>query len=158
MPTPTTIADVAEAVKARLNAAEPGTFSLPFTASRVYEPEGDLAKGDFTALTVNVAPQPNGRKLASRAEAQRTVRVVVVVKQKLGEGVDAHVESGNTWIDARLLLSQQIVEYLSIAHEAAGAQWLSTAQDATYSHEQIKANSLFFSGATLEYLLVTADP
>jgi hypothetical protein len=155
MPTPTTIADVAEAVKDRLNDAPDGTFSLDFTASRVYEPEGDLSAGGFDKLTVAVAPQPNGRKLASRGEASRTIRVVVVIKQKLESGVDPTSPAANEWIDARLLLSQQIVEYLSIAHAAAGAQWMATLQDATYSHEMLKTPGIFFSGATLDYMLVS---
>jgi hypothetical protein len=135
-----TIADIAQAVADKLNAATAGTFVSAFTAERIPIVSMDLAKGEIDDIRVFVAPKPESRDVATRASVEREIRVDVAVYQRLPEGVVPTAAAANATVDPLLQLVQQFAEYpksLSGGFACAGAGYIRTEQDAAFDRDEM---------------------
>ena len=136
-----TVSDIAEAVKNELNA---GTFSMPLTAERHYQPQFDLA--EMKGLHVSVVP--GGVTLASlgRGRSQSDVKIDVAVQKKLKKADAAE-------IDPLMALVEEIVEFfkarrLSAVPEAA---WVKTENAPIVAQEHMAEMRQFTSVVTLTF-------
>jgi len=138
--------DIADAVAAELNAAEPGTFGEDFTAQRRVLPKFELA--DLANLKVSVVPKGIEIENASREDRRCDISVDIGVQQKVGKDVDAEVE--------RLCeLVEQIADYLAsrglLASGMSGVAFLSIANEPVYSTEHLADDLVFTSVLTVTY-------
>jgi hypothetical protein len=138
--------DIADAVAAELNAAEPGTFSEDLTAQRRVLPKFELA--DLADLKVSVVPKGIEIENASREDRRCDISVDIGVQQKVGKDVDAEVE--------RLCeLVEQIADYLAArglsAAGMSGVAFVSLANEPVYSTEHLADDLAFTSVLTVTY-------
>jgi hypothetical protein len=104
-------AAVAEAIKARLNAAPGATFVQAFTAQRKYLPASDLE--DLDGLTVTVVATRDDPSQLDRLKLQHEVEVQIGVQKRLSPDIDPESEAGNDELDAHVEVVEQIADYLS---------------------------------------------
>ena len=138
--------DIADAVAAELNAAEPGTFSEDVDAQRRVLPKFELA--DLKDLKVSVVPKGIEIENATRDARRCDISVDIGIQQKVGKDVDAEVE--------RLCeLVEQIADYLAArglsASGMSGVALVSIANDPVYSTEHLADDLVFTSVLTVTY-------
>jgi len=119
------IADIADAVVTELNA---GSFSVPFTAERLYRPDFELA--DMKDLHVSVVPHGLEMSTAGRALSQHDVQIDLAVQKKL----DA---ADNAEIDALMGLVEELAEFLRTKRQFGDAVWVRTENSPVYSQEHL---------------------
>ena len=119
------IADIADAVVTELNA---GSFSVPFTAERLYRPDFELA--DMKDLRVSVVPHGLEMSAAGRALSQHDVQIDLAVQKKL----DA---ADNAEIDALMGLVEELAEFLRTKRQFGDAVWVRTENSPVYSQEHL---------------------
>ena len=119
------IADIADAVVAELNA---GSFSVPFTAERLYRPDFELP--DMKDLHVSVVPHGLEMSTAGRALSQHDVQIDLAVQKKL----DA---ADNAEIDALMGLVEELAEFLRTKRQFGDAVWVRTENSPVYSQEHL---------------------
>jgi len=135
------VADVAEAVKAELNAHE---FSAEFEAVRAYVPLFDLA--EMKDLHVTIVPKGLTVEGGSRKASQHDVQVDVAIQKKL-ESED------NVEIDALMALVEEISDFLKFKRLEGfpGAAWLKVENAPVYSQEHLSEMRQFTSVLMLTY-------
>lgn len=119
------IADIADAVVTELNA---GSFSVPFTAERLYRPDFELS--DMKNLHVSVVPHGLEMATAGRALSQHDVQIDLAVQKKL----DA---ADNAEIDALMGLVEELAEFLRTKRQFGEAVWVRTENSPVYSQEHL---------------------
>lgn len=119
------IADIADAVVTELNA---GSFSVPFTAERLYRPDFELP--DMKDLRVSVVPHGLEMSTAGRALSQHDVQIDLAVQKKL----DA---ADNAEIDALMGLVEELAEFLRTKRQFGDAVWVRTENSPVYSQEHL---------------------
>ena len=119
------IADIADAVVAELNA---GSFSVPFTAERLYRPDFELP--EMKDLHVSVVPRGLEMSTAGRALSQHDVQIDLAVQKKL----DA---ADNAEIDALMGLVEELAEFLGTKRQFGDAVWVRTENAPVYSQEHL---------------------
>jgi len=138
--------DIADAVAAELNAAEPGTFSEEFDAQRRVLPKFELS--DLKDLKVSVVPKGVEIENATRDARRCDISVDIGVQQKVGKDVDTEV--------TRLCgLVEQIADYLAArglsAAGMSGVALVSFVNDPVYSTEHLADDLVFTSVLTVTY-------
>ena len=138
--------DIADAVAAELNAAEPGTFSEEFDAQRRVLPKFELS--DLKDLKVSVVPKGVEIENATRDARRCDISVDIGVQQKGGKDVDTEV--------TRLCgLVEQIADYLAArglsAAGMSGVALVSFVNDPVYSTEHLADDLVFTSVLTVTY-------
>jgi len=138
--------DIADAVAAELNAAEPDTFGEEFTAQRRVLPKFELA--DLKDLKVSVVPKGVEIENATRDARRCDISVDIGIQQKVGKDVDAEVE--------RLCeLVEQIADYLAArglsAAGMSGVAFVSITNEPVYSTEHLADDLVFTSVLTVTY-------
>lgn len=136
--------DIADAVAAELNAAEPGTFGQAFMAHRRVLPAFELP--DLADLKVTVVPKAVLTSGASRSLAQLDVSVDIGIQKKLGSDIDTQVADLGTLVD-------QIADYLRRRPLAAAryAAWSGTRNEPVYAPEHLVEHRVFTSVLTVTY-------
>jgi len=119
------IADIADAVVAELNA---GSFSVPFTAERLYRPDFELP--EMKDLHVSVVPHGLEMTTAGRGLSQHDVQIDLAVQKKL----DA---ADNAEIDALMGLVEELAEFLRTKRQFGDAAWVRTENSPVYSQEHL---------------------
>ena len=144
------VIDIAEAVKAELNAPDGPTYGDPpagLAAERHYRPRFELA--DMGVLHVTVVPKGLELTTAGRGIAQDDVQIDVAVQKKLATTDMAE-------IDALMALVEQIADFLRQRRLAGapGAAWVRTENVPVYSAEHLGELRQFTSVLTLTYRLM----
>jgi len=136
--------DIADAVAAELNAADPSTFSQDLTAERKVLPSFDLP--DLAELKVCVVPKAVTITGATRAACQYEIAVDIGIQKKLGRDLDTEVASLGT-------LADEIADYLRRRPLAAApyAAWASIANEPVYAPEHLAEQRVFTSVLTVTY-------
>ena len=139
--------DVADAVAAELNAADPGTFSQAFTAERKVLPAFDLA--DLAELKVCLVPKSVTITGSTRTASQYEIAVDVGIQKKLGKDLDGEVASLGTLVD-------EIADYLTRRPLSAApfAAWVAMANEPVYAPEHLAEQRVFTSVLTVTYRAV----
>lgn len=144
-----TIATIADAVVARLNA---GSFSQSFTAERHYQPVFDLA--DLETLRVSVVPRSLVIVGASRRQSQYDAQIDVGVQKRLSPAPgNPGADDDRTQIDALLDLAEEITDYLRFERlpEAPEAVWVGVAQEPVVAAEHLEQHRQLTTVLTLTY-------
>lgn len=130
------ILEVADAVVGELNAQ---TFTLPFTATRVYIPEEDLTQYD--QLAVNVIAE----NAAESTIAIKKFKINVLVQQKI-DPLDL------AQVDPLVNLVDEIATFLQGLRPsgAPGSALVLSNPDPLYDHDQLNENRLFKSIVVLD--------
>ena len=138
------ITDVADAVVAELNA---GSFSLPFTAERLYLPVFELA--DMQALHVTVVPKSVATDAAARTQNQQDYAIDVAVQQKLSS-------TANALIDELVTLVEELADHFRFRRleNYPDAIWLKTEQKPVYAPEHLEQLRQFTSLFTLMFRVI----
>ena len=140
----------ADAVKAELNAAPAGTFSIPFVATRRVFPEFDLS--ELKNLNVTVVPKSVEIATQTRSMCYRDVTVDIGIQKKLDKspGLDEDVSVLGVVVD-------EITDYLRqrTLSEAPYAVWVNVKNDPVYSLEHLSENRVFTSVLTVMYRMMT---
>ena len=136
------IADIADAVVTELNA---GSFSVPFTAERLYRPDFELS--DMKDLHVSVVPHGLEMSTAGRVLSQHDVQIDVAVQKKL----DA---ADNAEIDALMGLVEELAEFLRTKRQFGDAVWVRTENSPVYSQEHLGELRQFTSVLTATFRVV----
>jgi hypothetical protein len=136
--------DIADAVAAELNAAEPGTFGQAFTAQRQVLPAFELP--DLANLKVTVVPKAVLTSGASRSLTQLDVSVDIGIQKKLGSDMDTEVAALGTLVD-------QIGDYLRRRPLAAAryAAWAGSNNEPVYAPDHLAEHRVFTSVLTVTY-------
>ena len=144
-----TIIDIAEAVAAELNAAEPGTFSQDFTARRKVIPAYKLE--ELNGLKVSVVPRGVEITSSTRAGSQYDFALDIGIQKRIGRDVDTDVQ-------ALIVLVDEIADFLQRRPLAAApfVKWLRCFNDPIYVPEHLTEQRTFTSVLTLTYRAVTA--
>jgi len=119
------ITDIADAVVTELNAE---TFSMEFTAARLYRPDFELP--EMKDLHVTVVPHGLEMTTAGRALSQHDVQIDVAVQKKL----DA---ADNSEIDSLMGLVEELAEFFRTKRQFGDAFWLRTENSPIYSQEHL---------------------
>ncbi len=141
------VTDIADAVAAEINAADPGTFGQAFTAQRKVVPAYEVA--ELTDLKVTVVPKALEISGSTRSASQYDITVDIGIQKKLppgSEASDEQVETLGTLVD-------QIAEYLRRRSLGAApfAAWVSIVNDPIYAPEHLLEKRVFTSVLTLTY-------
>ncbi len=138
------VIDIADAVAAELNAADPATFSQALTAERKVLPVQELV--DLAELKVTVVPKGVEISGSTRSVCQYDVSVDIGVQKKLGKDLDAEVAALSTLVD-------DIADYLRKRQltAAAHAAWIRTVNEPVYVPEHLASQRVFTSVLTLTY-------
>ena len=135
------IADIAEAVKAGLNAHD---FSMEFEAARDYLPVFDLQE----MQTLHVTVVPAGMTIAKldRSRTQSDVQVDIGIQKKLST-------ADNAEIDALMALVEEVVDFLRFRKLEAfpEALWVSTENNPIFVREHLSEMRQFTSVLSLTY-------
>lgn len=136
--------DIADAVAAELNAAEAGTFSESFTATRRVLPEFELEH--LAALKVTVVPKRVEITGSTRSASSYEIAVDVGVQKKLGKDLDAEVAALGALVD-------EIADYLRRRPLAAAphAAWTRIANEPVYASDHLAEQRVFTSVLTVTY-------
>ena len=142
-----TVIDIAEAVKAELNAPDgpaDGDPPAALAAERLYRPRFELT--DMGVLHVTVVPKGLELTAAGRGLAQDDVQIDVAVQKKL-----ATTEAGE--IDALMALVERIGDFLRQRRLAGApdAAWVRTENVPVYSVEHLGELRQFTSVLTVTY-------
>lgn len=134
----------ADAVVFELNNAEPGTFSLAFTAARKTLPTHTLK--DLADLKVLVVPKGIEIEKASRCQDAYTISVDVGIQKKIGTDIE-------TEVTALSQLTGEIVDYLTRRplRNLAGLKWHTTQNTPIYDPETLEQMRVFLSVITVSY-------
>jgi len=119
------ITNLADAVVSELNGV---TFSMAFTAERLYRPDFELA--DMQDLHVSVVPRALEMTSVGRGLGQYDVQIDVAVQRKL----DA---ADNTEIDALMALVGELVEFFPVKRQFGDSVWVRTENSPIYSPEHL---------------------
>jgi len=135
---------LADAIVAHLNA---GTYSLPFTAQRSYQPIFDLAQAPETPV-VTVIPKALEVKGATRLDSYFDCAIDIGIQQK----VDAD-DSGI--LDGLMRLVEEIAERLrfQVLDAFPSARWLSIENDPVFAPDHLAKERVFTSVLTVKYRL-----
>lgn len=138
------ITDIADAVVAELNA---GSFSLSFTAERLYLPAFELA--DMQSLHVTVVPKSVATDAAARTQNQQDYAIDVAVQQKL-------TSTANAPIDALVTLVEELADHFRFRRlqNYPDAIWLKTEQQPVYAPEHLEQLRQFTSLLTLTFRVI----
>ena len=138
------VTDIADAVAAELNGAEPGTFSEDFTAERRVLPEFDLE--DLAGLKVTVVPKSVQIAGSTRSVCQYDIAIDVGVQKKLGTDLDAEVAAMGTLVD-------EIADFLRRRPLAAmpSTVWVAATNDPVYAPAHLAERRVFTSVLTVTY-------
>ena len=138
------VTDIADAVAAELNGADPGTFSEDFTAERLVLPEFDLE--DLAGLKVTVVPKAVEITGSTRSVCQYEISVDIGIQKKLGTDLDAEVAALGTLVD-------EIADYLRrrTLVATAWAVWIAATNDPVYSPTHLAERRVFTSVLTVKY-------
>ena len=140
-----TITAIADAVASRLNA---GTFSMPFTAARSFQPSFGLA--ELESLRVSVVPRASAITSASRKQSQYDCSIDIGIQQRLQPSEPSH-EQGQ--IDALLDLVEEIVDHLRFERLAdfPDAAWAGIEHEPLVATEHLDQHRQFTSILTVNY-------
>jgi len=135
------IADIAEAVKAELNAHD---FSMEFEAARDYLPVFDLQ--DMQTLHVTVVPSGVTIAKLDRSRTQSDVQVDMGIQKKLST-------ADNAEIDALMALVEDVMDFLRFRKLEAfpEALWVSTENNPIFVREHLSEMRQFTSVLSLTY-------
>lgn len=138
------VLDMADAVAAELNAADEGTFSQAFTATRRVLPRVKLE--DLGSLHVTVAPKAADISRASRSDSQVELKVDIGVQKKLGRDLDAELPPLSA-------LVEEIADFLSdrSPSDAPWATWAGVENDPVYDPGHLAEERVFTSVLTVTY-------
>jgi len=141
------VTDIADAVAAEINAADPGTFDQTFAAQRKVVPAYELE--ELADLKVTVVPKALEVSGSTRSASQYDITVDIGIQKKLppgSEASDEQVETLGTLVD-------QIAEYLRRRPlpGAPFAAWVSIVNDPVYAPEHLLEKRVFTSVLTLTY-------
>lgn len=143
------ITDIADAVTAEINAADPGTFSESFTAERKALPVYELA--ELSDLKVTVVPKSMEISISTRGMSQYEIVVDIGTQKKLPATpyIDTEVETLGSLVD-------QIAEYLRRRKlaDAPFAIWVNTANDPVYAPEHLAEQRVFTGVLTVTYRVI----
>jgi hypothetical protein len=138
---------VADDVVSALNG---GTFSVEFTAERVYRIQLNLeTMGD--SLYVHVVPRSREIESLTRSGTQREIVVDVAIRQHMAEG------AGNDDLDALMNLAQEIADFFGPAGTAkldGGAAWLRTEHEPLFDPPHLDQANVFFSVISFTFKLL----
>lgn len=137
-----TITAIADAVAAHVNA---GSFSMPVSASRLYQPAFTLE--ELAELRVSVVPRTTAISAASRDSSAFECVIDVGVQRKLpAEGEQAE-------IDALLNLVEEIADHLRLRRlpGAPDAAWAGIAHEPVISSESLEQHRVFTSVLSVTY-------
>jgi len=136
--------DIADAVAAEINAADPGTFSQAFEAERTVLPAHELP--ELANLKVSVVPKGVEISGATRSASQYDIAVDIGVQRKLGKDLDGEVAALGTLVD-------EIADYLRTRQlsAAAYAVWVATLNEPVYAPEHLASQRVFTSVLTVTY-------
>ncbi len=139
--------DIADAVAAELNAAEPDTFGQTFTAVRRVLPAFELA--DLADLKVTVVPKAVQTSGASRSLTQLDVSIDIGIQKKLGSDLDTEVATLGALVDT-------IGDYLRRRPLAAAryAVWAGAKNEPVYAPEHLAEQRVFTSVLTVTYRML----
>lgn len=142
-----TITAIADAVVARLSA---GTFSMPFTAVRRYQPVFDLE--DLATLRVSVVPRSLAIVGASRQTSQFDAQIDIGVQKRLSPA-PGNPASDEAEIDALLALVEEIADWLRFTRlpTTPEAVWVGVAQEPVVAGEHLEQHRQFTSILTVTY-------
>ncbi|MBX3356434.1 MAG: hypothetical protein KF724_12130 [Phycisphaeraceae bacterium] len=145
-----TITDIADAVAARLNA---GTFSMPFTAVRRYQPV--YALDELATLRVSVVPRSLAIVGASRQTSQVDAQIDIGVQKRLSSS-PASPASDEAEIDALLGLVEEIADWMRFARlpTTPEAVWVGVAQEPVVAGEHLEQHRQFTSILTVTYRML----
>lgn len=137
-----TLVAIADAVTASLNA---GTFGMPFTAERLYQPSFELA--DLAALKVSVVPKGVTIATASRDGSYFDCAVDIGIQKK----IDPH--EGDAEIDALVDLAEEIADHLRMKRLEGfpEAVWLSIEHEPVVAPEHLEQQRALTSILTVTY-------
>ena len=138
------ITDIADAVAAELNGADPGTFSEAFTAERRVLPQFDLE--DLAGLKVSVVPKAVEIIGATRDTSQYDIAVDIGLQKKLGADLDVEVAALGT-------VGDEIADFLRQRELAATpwARWVGASNDPVFSPAHLAEHRSFTSVLTVTY-------
>ncbi len=136
-----TVFDVADAVKASLNA---GSFNPPFTAERHYQPAFKLP--ELKALRVSVVPKSVTMTPASRQDGFVDCAIDIGVQQKVDTNDAAQA-------DALMGLVEQIGDHLRRKRldSFPGAMWVSAVNEPIFAPEHLDQQHVLTSVLTVTY-------
>jgi len=136
--------DIADAVAAEINAADPGTFSQAVDAQRQVLPARELA--DLATLKVTIVPKAVEISGSTRSVSQYDVAIDIGIQKKLGKDLDAEVPPLTTLVD-------EIAEYLRKRQLTAApyAAWVRTMNEPVYVPEHLASQRVFTSLLTVTY-------
>ena len=140
------IVDIAEAVKAELNA---GQFSQAFTADRTYRPTRELV--DLKDLRVTVVPRGIGMESASRSGGQDEYSVDVAIRKKVSAGA-----AGDAEADELMLLVEEIAAFFA-RRRLVGLEkaiWVRTENVPAFSSDHLEESSVFISLVTVTFRVI----
>jgi len=134
-----TIIAIADAVTASLNA---GSFGLPFTAERLYQPAFELA--DLADLKVSVVPKGVTIGTASRDGSYFDCAVDVGIQKKIADDAE---------IDGLVDLAEEIADHLRMKRldDVPEAVWLSIEHEPVVAAEHLERQRALTSILTVTY-------
>jgi len=137
-----TVLQVADAVTARINAAE---LSRAVTAERLYVPSFELA--DLKSMRVSVVPQELAIEALDRASCRYNARIDVAVQQKFNSGSLAE-------IDPLIAFVEEIADLFRMQRlpSMPEARCIGVEMPVIYSAEMWEQNRLFTSLMTLTFM------
>lgn len=140
---------VAEAVRATINGATPGTFSEAFTASRVYTL--DQALDETAQLAVNVIPATIASTPATRASDNHVVECDFAVIEKVGRDAGGDIDS--TRCDQLMTVASELYEFFArrALSGMAAAKYLGRRRDPVYDEELLRTRGVFVTRITVRY-------
>ncbi|MCD4823208.1 MAG: hypothetical protein K8S55_01260 [Phycisphaerae bacterium] len=140
------IINIADAVTAELNAADPGTFSRDFIALRKVLPAYELS--ELAELKITVVPKTIEINGSTRSVCQYDFAIDIGIQQKLPSGCDMETE-----VETMGTLVDEIADYLRRRPLAASpwAVWVNTKNDPPYAPEHLAEQRVFTSVLTVTY-------
>lgn len=136
-----TINQIADAVVASLNA---GSFSLPFTAERRYQPVFELSQ--LQELRVSVVPKSLTATAATRADAFFDCAIDIGIQQKV------NADDAET-LDGLMHLVEEIGDHLRFHKLDAfpNGAWLAIENDPIFVPDHLEKERVFTSVLTVTY-------
>lgn len=136
-----TVNQIAGAVVASLNA---GSFSLPFTAERRYQPVFELSQ--LQELRVSVVPKSLTATAATRSDAFFDCAIDIGVQQKV------NADDAET-LDGLMHLVEEIGDHLRLHKLDAfpNAAWLAIENDPIFAPDHLEKERVFTSVLTVTY-------
>ena len=135
---------LADALVAHLNA---GSYSLPFTALRSYQPVFDLAQAPGNPV-VTVIPKALEVKGATRVDSYFDCAIDIGIQQKVNAD-DSEI------LDGLIRLVEEIIERLrfQVLDTFPSARWLSIENDPVFAPDHLEKERVFTSVLTVRYRL-----